>query len=111
MVGTLRRELNNNESRKNELRKQLQSIKNDLRVEQEERRKLQDKLSSYESRNHALMVRLKRIEKTENYDVAESSDIDSPEPSKRPRLALKHLGDLNTPSPLSKVSLNSSIKV
>jgi chromosome segregation ATPase len=106
MVGTLRRELSNNETRKNELRKQLNSIKNDLRAEQEERKKLQEKLAAYESRNHALMVRLRRFEKTENFDVKESSsDIDSPEPSKRPRLALKHLEGLNTPSPLSNVSL------
>lgn len=107
MVGTLRRELNHNENRKNELRKQLQSIKNDLRFEQEERKKLQDKLSSYESKNHALLHRLRRFEKTESCDVgtAAESNEDSPEPAKRPRLALKHLGDLNnTPSPLSNVS-------
>jgi chromosome segregation ATPase len=105
MVGTLRRELSNNETRKNELRKQLNSIKNDLRAEQEERKKLQEKLSAYESRNHALMVRLRRFERTENFDVKESSsDIDSPEPSKRPRLALKYLEGFNTPSPLSNVS-------
>lgn len=104
MVGTLRRELNNNEIRKNEFRKQLQSIKNDLRLEQEERKRLRDKLSSYESKNHALIHRLKRFEKTESQDFVESNE-DSPEPAKRPRLVLKHLGDLNnTPSPLSNVS-------
>jgi chromosome segregation ATPase len=104
MVGTLRRELNSNEIRKSELRKQLQSIKNDLRREQDERRLLQDRLSSYESKNHALVIRLRRYEETEDSEVVESSDIESPEPAKRPRLALKHLGDLNTPSPLSIVS-------
>lgn len=104
MVGTLRRELNNNEIRKNEFRKQLQSIKNDLRLEQEERKKLQDKVSSYESSNHALTHRLRRYEKTEIGDVAEPGE-DSPEPAKRPRLVLKHLADINnTPSPLSNVS-------
>lgn len=104
MVGALRRELNNNETRKNELRKQLQLIKNDLRYEQEERKKIKEQLSSYESKNHALQLKLKRFEKTE---IVESSDVDSPEPAKRPRLALQHLVDLNTPSPLSKVSFNS----
>lgn len=105
MVGALRRELNNNETRKNELRKQLQLIKNDLRYEQEERKKIEEQLSSYESKNHALQLKLKRFEKTE---IVESNDVDSPEPAKRPRLALKHLVDFNTPSPLSKVSFKSS---
>lgn len=109
MVGTLRRELNSNEIRKNELRKQLQAIKNDLRAEQEERRKLQDRLNFYESENHSLRNRLRRLEKSEaeevvDDDVVGSSDVETPEPAKRPRLALKNLGDLNTPSPLSHVS-------
>lgn len=106
MVGTLRRELKSNETRKNELKKQLQMIKNDLRAEQEERRKLQDKLSFYESENHELKNRLRRIEsRDESCDVIGSSDVESPEPAKRPRLALKYLSELNTPSPLSQVSL------
>lgn len=106
MVGTLRRELNNNEARKNDLRKQLQSIKNDLRFEQDERKRLEDKLSSFESRNHSLLVKLKKLEKTESLDVVESSDSDSP--LKRPRLAEKYIGNFNTPSPLlSRVSFKT----
>lgn len=105
MVGTLRRELKSNETRKNELKKQLQMIKNDLRAEQEERRKLQDKVSFFESENHELKNRLRRIEsRDESCDVIGSSDVESPEPAKRPRLALKYLSELNTPSPLSQVS-------
>lgn len=109
MVGTLRRELKSNEARKHELKKQLQMIKNDLRAEQEERRKLQDKFSFYESENHELKNRLRRLEsRDESCDVIESSDIESPEPAKRPRLALKYLNELNTPSPLSHVSFTIS---
>lgn len=107
MVGTLRRELNSNEIRKSEMRKQMQALKNDVRGEQEERRKLQDKLSFYESENHTLKNRLKRLEQTDTDGLTEVDLIDlveTPEPAKRPRLALKHLGDLNTPSPLSNVS-------
>lgn len=108
MVGTLRRELNSNETRKNDLRKQLDMIKNDLRLERQERRKLEDKLSSLDSENANLRNRLRKllkaeIEVPELLDVVESSDIDSPEPAKRPRLAMKHLNELNTPSPLTQV--------
>lgn len=110
MVGTLRRELNSNEIRKNELRKQLQSIKSDLRAEQEERRQLQDKISFFESENHSLKNRLRKLEKLEEEEIIPSSDVDTPEPAKRPRLALKHIGgDINTPSPLSHVSLVKTV--
>lgn len=107
MVGTLRRELNNNELRKSEIRKQLQSVKNDLRAEQEGRRQLSDKLSIYESENHALKNRLGRLEKSlEENEVVASSDLDTPDPAKRPRLVLQHIscGEINTPSPISHVS-------
>lgn len=111
MVGTLRRELNSNEARKNEMRKQMQMIKNDLRRSQDERRQLEDNLSSLESENHRLKNRLKRFEKEES-EVVESSDneivnsslIASPDNAKRPRLALKFTNELNTPSPLTQVS-------
>lgn len=112
MVGTLRRELNSNEIRKNEVRKQLQAIKSDLRAEQEERRQLQDKIGFFESENHSLRNRLRKLEKTLDVEeeIIPSSDVDTPEPAKRPRLALKHIGgDINTPSPLSHVSLAKSI--
>jgi len=104
MVGTLRRELNSNEIRKNEIRKQLQSVRNDLRADMEERKQIQDKLSFYESENHTLRSRLARLEKSETEDsMLDSTDVeeDSQESAKRPRLALKHLGDQNTPSPLN----------
>lgn len=110
MVGTLRRELNSNEIRKNELRKQLQRIKNDLRAEQDERRKLQDKLSYYESENHRLKNVLRKFERgdennpLDDSSIVESSLIGTPEPSKRPRLATKFMKDFNTPSPLTQVS-------
>lgn len=111
MVGTLRRELTNNEARKHELKKQLQMIKNDLRAEQDERRKLQERLNFYESENHEMKNRLKRLEnKIESCDVIESNDVDSPEPSKRPRLALKYLNDINTPSPLTQDELNHGVE-
>lgn len=103
MVGTLRRELNNNETRKIELRKQMQMIKNDFRAKEEERQQLQDRLNAYESENHTLKSRLRRLEKDEKDDVG-SSEMESPEPAKRPRLAMKHLNEQNTPSPLTHVS-------
>lgn len=108
MVGTLRRELNSNEIRKNELRKQLDLIKNDLRLERQERRNLEDKLSSMDSENANLRSRLRKTLKAEAeapelLEIVESSDIDSPEPAKRPRLAMKHMNELNTPSPLTQV--------
>lgn len=108
MVGTLRRELNSNEIRKNELRKQLDMIKNDLRLERQERRKLEDKLSSLDSENFKLRNRLRKILKNEIdvpelTDIVETSVIESPEPAKRPRLAMKHMNELNTPSPLNQV--------
>lgn len=114
MVGTLRRELNSNEIRKNELRKQLDMIKNDLRLERQERRKLEEKLSSLDSenfkiRNHLRKVLKNELDTPEIFDVVESSvimessDVDSPEPAKRPRLAMKHINELNTPSPLTQV--------
>lgn len=112
LVGTLRRELSSNEIRKNELRKQLQILKSDLRCEQEERRKLQDRLSVFESENHAILRQLKRLEaKTASQEIneVEASDIETPEAAKRPRLALKHLGDLNTPSPLGNEEFQNRI--
>lgn len=114
MVGTLRRELNSNELRKNELRKQLDMIKNDLRLERQERRKLEEKLSSLDSENFKMRNHLRKIMKTdidapEEFDVVESSDIDSPEPAKRPRLAMKHLNELNTPSPLTQVRKSQNL--
>ena len=106
MVGTLRRELNNNEIRKNELRKQLQMVKNDLRKEQDERRNLQDKLSCFESENHILKNKLKKLQ---NYEAEKDSDendcnSDTSERVKRPRLAPKLFNDLNTSSPMTQVS-------
>lgn len=108
MVGTLRRELHANEIRKHELRKQLQSVKNDLRSEQEEKRKLQEKLSFYESENHTLNNRIRKIEARNDVESMEISD--TPETIKRPRLALYHLDDQNTPSPLSRTEFNGRIK-
>lgn len=109
MVGTLRRELNSNELRKNELRKQMQEIKTDLRRSQEDRRQLNDKLNSLESENHSLKNRLRRFEKDEldeSCDIVNSSLIDSPDNAKRPRLALKLCNELNTPSPMNHVCLS-----
>lgn len=108
MVGTLRRELNSNEVRKNELRKHLDMIKNDLRLERQERRKAEEKLSALDSENHSLQNRLRKIVTTESdalgtFETIESSDVDSPEPAKRPRLAMKYLNDLNTSSPMAQV--------
>lgn len=99
MVGTLRRELNNNEIRKNLVRKQLQTIKNDLRAEQEEKRELKEKLSFYESENHMMKNKLRKMDRYETEEKVEvDGAIDSfePESAKRPRLAPKLLNDLNT---------------
>lgn len=109
MVGTLRRELNSNEVRKNDLRKQLQMIKNDFRKSQDERRDLQDKLSSLESENHRLLSRVRHLEKKDiassDSEVIDSSIIESPDNAKRPRLALILSNELNTPSPLTQVNV------
>jgi hypothetical protein len=121
MVGTLRRELNCNEERKNAMRKQLQMIKNDLRAEQEERRKLEEALSSFESKNHSLESRLKRLELKSSSTVeqlavkqqkSETSviEVDTPELVKRPRLALLDIDDQNTPSPLSRDEFRKRIQ-
>lgn len=107
MVGTLRRELHANEIRKNELRKQLQTARNDLRMEQDEKRKLQEKISFYESENHTLNNRIRKYEK----DYGEPMDItDTPESFKKPRLALINIDDQNTPSPLSRTEFEGRIK-
>lgn len=109
MVGTLRRELNSNETRKNELRKQMNAIKNDLRAEQEVIRKYQDKLSFFESENHILKNQLRKLEKNEtNGDetFCASTESDSPDAAKRPRLAQKVFNELNTSSPMTQVSLS-----
>lgn len=108
MVGTLRRELHANEARKHELRKQLQAVKNDLRMEQDDKRKLQDKVNYYESENHTLNNRIRRLEvrgENEPMDVT-----DTPEVLKKPRLALSYLDDQNTPSPLSRSEFEGRIK-
>lgn len=113
MVGTLRRELNSNEVRKNEIRKQMQLIKNDLRAEQDQRRKLQDKLSYYESENHRLLYRLRKLEKDDamhcSDEVVESSIIESPEPAKRLRLGDIFAKDLNTSSPLTQEQFHNRV--
>jgi chromosome segregation ATPase len=103
MVGTLRRELHANEIRKHELRKQLQSFKNDLRMEQEEKRKLQEKLSFYESENHTLKNRMRKIDE-EPVDLTDTPEL------KKPRLALLKIDDQNTPSPLSRSDFEGRIK-
>ncbi|KAG5676804.1 hypothetical protein PVAND_006612 [Polypedilum vanderplanki] len=118
MVGTLRRELNCNEERKNIMRKQLQSIKNDLRAEQEERKKLEEALSSYESKNHSLQNRLKKLEmknwhensEIEKDNVNVTTELNTPEVVKKPRLALLDIDDSNTPSPLSRDELQKRIQ-
>lgn len=102
MVGTLRRELSNNEQRKNELRKQNQMLKNDLRMEQEEKRQISEKISFLESENH----RLSRVRKV----VKREEGTETPEFIKRPRLALNLLDDQNTPSPLSRSDFEGRIK-
>lgn len=103
MVGTLRRELSNNEQRKNELRKQNQMLKNDLRMEQEEKRKISEKISFLESENHRLVNRIRKVDNRE--DATET-----PEHIKKPRLALNMLDDQNTPSPLSRSDFEGRIK-
>lgn len=106
MVGTLRRELHANEIRKHELRKQLQNVKNDLRMEQEEKRKLQEKLSFYESENHTLKNRMRKFDSIDEdpVDLTDTPDF------KKPRLALLKIDDQNTPSPLSRSEFEGRIK-
>lgn len=116
MVGALRRELNNNEARKIELRRNLQMVKNDLRAEQEARRKLEDKLSCCDSEIHSLKAHLRRFERdepeitTDSYEDVEG--LESPDPSKRPKLAARYFNEsLNTPSPISQVRLVIDIMI
>lgn len=114
MVGSLRRELNCSEERKNVMRKQLQALKNELRAEQEQKKKLEELLSNYESRNHSLTNQLKKLESRLQANATKSNDndssvtiipdetameIDSPDIGKKPRLALADIDDENTPSP------------
>lgn len=103
MVGTLRRELSNNEQRKNELRKQNHILKNDLRMEQNNKNQIAEKISFLESENHRLMNRLKRIDYRDDKN-------ETPEIIKKPRLALNILDDQNTPSPLSRSDFEGRIK-
>jgi TRAF-interacting protein len=103
MVGTLRRELSCNELRKNEIRKQNQILKNDLRAQHDERKKLEDKISFLESENHRMTSKFQRIEMRE--------ECDTPENVKKPRLALNLLDDQNTPSPLSRSELEGRVKM
>lgn len=105
MVGTLRRELSNNEQRKNEMRKQNQMLKNELRMEQEEKRKIAEKISFLESENHRLKNRIRKVDHQE--DII---NLDTPEIRKKPRLALNILDDQNTPSPLSRSEFEGRIK-
>lgn len=114
IVGALRRELNNNEARKIELRKNLQMVKNDLKAEQEARRKLEDKLSYCDSEIHSLKAHLRRLERDEPEITIDSCEdvegSESPDPSKRPRLAPKYFNEsLNTPSPISQVRLSLTL--
>ncbi|CRK96435.1 CLUMA_CG009851, isoform A [Clunio marinus] len=107
MVGTLRRELNNNEIRKNELRKQIQMLKNDIREEQEEIRNLKDKQSSYESENNRLKIKLRKLMKEDTDDCG----FESPGPSKSCVSLVVSEGDINTPSPLSENEFAKRVKL
>lgn len=51
MVGALKRELNQNDMKKNELKKHLTQLKNELRTERLEKSKLIEKLQEYETEN------------------------------------------------------------
>lgn len=48
MVGALKRELHQNELKRNELKKHINSIKNELRTEKAEKNRISEKLSEYE---------------------------------------------------------------
>lgn len=102
MVGTLKRELSNNELRKQELRKQLQMIKNEFRAEKEEKRQLLEKLSCFESENHSLKEKLRKFSKRETED---DSFIENPERSKRHKPASNFHNELNTSSPMTHVNI------
>ena len=109
MLGALRRELNNTESRKNELRRQLQTVRNDLRSEQEERRKLEDELSKLESENHLILNKFKRAKVDQN--VAPNEDVyGTPEVVKKSRQAFLKMDSQNTPSPLNADEFNKRIQ-
>lgn len=108
MLGALRRELNNTESRKNELRRQLQTARNDLRSEQEERRKLEDELSKLESENHLILNKFKRAKTDQN--VSPEDVLDTPEVVKKTRQAFLQMDSQNTPSPLNSDEFNKRIQ-
>jgi hypothetical protein len=114
MCGTLRRELNSSECKKQELRKQIQSLKNDIRAQQEENKNILEKMSLYESENHSLLSRVRRLESKREFTNDGEEDKDglaiSPDGIKKPRLALKHMDNQNTPSPLSNNEFQNRIK-
>jgi TRAF-interacting protein len=104
MVGTLRRELNSSESKKNELRKQLQMLKNNLRAEQDQKQILKDRLNTFESENIILVNKLKKYE-----SKMETINLNSPElPNKR--MAVLKLDEQNTPSPLSRDEFDKRVR-
>ncbi|CAO1410585.1 unnamed protein product [Diamesa serratosioi] len=116
MVGVLKRELKNNELRKNEFRKQLQHVKSDLRTEQDLKRKLQEKLDYYESENHRLSNKCEKLTKINSIETIDVSDDSSagqngtPDGIKKSRFALHNLdGCQNTPSPLSTKEFNERV--
>lgn len=51
MVGALKRELNQNDMKKNEIKKHLTQLKNELRKERQEKAKLMEKLEELETEN------------------------------------------------------------
>lgn len=113
MVGALKRELNSNELRKNELRKQLQNVKNDLKAEQDMRKRLLEKVNYYESENHRLSYKCEKLTKTDVKDVITTDDAfdgqtGTPDGIKKSRFAMHNLdGCQNTPSPLGTVSYST----
>lgn len=96
MVGSLRRELTIAEMRKNELRKQLQTVRNDLRAEQEQKKNLQDELSKLESENNLMRNRIKRVRNDQN-SVPDDDNVDTPEIIKKSRTAFLQIDSQNTP--------------
>lgn len=109
MVGTLKRELESSENRKNEFRRQNQHLKNELRVQREEKRVVEERLSVFESENHILNQRIIKLSKHQASEVI----LLSPEKmAKKPRIdnLIMENNFENTPSPLSTSDFNNRVE-
>lgn len=72
MVGALKRELNQNEVKKHDLKKHLTQLKNELRAERHEKSKLVEKLEELETDNCE-----KKLRKSTEFDQSKRSSLEN----------------------------------